>query len=336
MRNSIPILTFGVAGHYVAQRVRNNVVLEERRGKNLVTNKGLDNLCNGTYTSANGGVTYPINYCYGGTGSTTPANTDTALAANRSSTNTYLGAGSGVVNDTVSGTVAFTRVFNFAAEGSSATYAEAGVSHSSSTGNLFSRWLLSPTLALNSGDNLRITYTLVVSIPILVSSGSVSLTSSTWDGTGNIRLVGLFNSGSQNSIFGTLSAAGAYTSGTPFDGVGLLGAAGTIYPYLIKTTTSFPSVNATFSPSFAGSSQTDSQGSASWATYTTGNYYRDCTVTFPSSIPAASSTSGITGVFVTSTNSASPIAGLLWLFNSAQTKSNTKALSFVYRVAWSR
>jgi hypothetical protein len=147
-------------------------VVEERPEKpNLVLTQGIDRILNGT--------TFPTlasRYCAVGTGTGTPAASNTALGSEVKRSASYL-VGSGNCGTTYpsSGVFTYRRTYDQTEETTSRNYTELGFSDASS-GGLFSRLLISGgTVSLVAGQSLRTVYDLTFTLTGLTGSGNLSL-----------------------------------------------------------------------------------------------------------------------------------------------------------------
>ena len=144
---------------------------------NIVTNAGLDDIGN-----RNG----PLTYCHVGTGSTTPAVTDTGLTTWLASTNTVF-AGPTYAASGISPYMGTTTVtYQFAAGVATGNISEVGVGPNASNTNMFSHALVvdgggSPTtITVLVTEALQVTYQLQAFPPLVdVSSGNLTLTGAT-------------------------------------------------------------------------------------------------------------------------------------------------------------
>lgn len=139
---------------------------------NLVTNNGLDLVGNSSAW---------LTYCQVGTGSTTPANSDSSLATYLAMTSTHSSTSTGYTSSNPY-YVYRQNVYQFGAGVAAGTLAEIGIGASSS-GNLFSRALI-----LDSGGS-PITVT-ILSDEYLDATYHIRCYAPTSDGTGSITLNG--------------------------------------------------------------------------------------------------------------------------------------------------
>lgn len=152
-------------------------VVETRAEKpNLFLTQGINNLLN--YTTNPSQVS---KYCVAGTGTTTPAASDTSLEGEvRRSTSYLTGAGNcGTTTSTGTGTRTWTykRTYDFGIESSSQNYAKLGWSHTATVGaNIASETLISGgTVTVAIGQALRAVYELSFVVSTATQSGTFSM-----------------------------------------------------------------------------------------------------------------------------------------------------------------
>ena len=136
-------------------------LIEDRAEQpNLILNQGLNNLASRACTWETFG-----GYCSLGTGTSTPAVTQTGLDTQVVRTNTLLG-GLGTTDDNATRTRTYSRTFDFPAEVSNQNYTEVGVSHAASGAtSLNTRALISGgTVTVLVGQQARITYDISVTL----------------------------------------------------------------------------------------------------------------------------------------------------------------------------
>lgn len=136
-------------------------LIEDRAEQpNLILNQGLDNLASRACGWGNFG-----SYCALGTGTSTPAVTQTALDTQVVRTNTLLGSAT-ETDDNPTRTRTYSRTFDFPAEVSNQNYTEVGVSHTSSGAtSLNTRALISGgTVTVLVGQQARVTYSISVTL----------------------------------------------------------------------------------------------------------------------------------------------------------------------------
>lgn len=185
---------------------------------NLITNNGFDQYLNSSVGMNS--TTGPMAYCRVGSGTATPAVTDSALQSQVASTNTIQSTTLGRAS--VSPYYAFiTRVYRFNPGVATGNLSEIGVAPAA-TGNLFSRALIldgfgSPTtITVLAGEILDVTYQFRLYAPTSDVTGTITL-----DGvstTYTIRPIGVLTSSYWNiSSFGP-SYAGALNDATLYTG----------------------------------------------------------------------------------------------------------------------
>lgn len=317
-----------VSGKYLVEICRDGKVIRQPFGPqmrpNLLTNTFFDSSFTGSGTSQ---FRIPFQYAHVGTGTTTPANTDIKLTTPSQSVNTlFTGGGNTFSNDTTNGAWTGTWVFEFAAVGAGVTYNEAGLNSSSSTTSGLTSHLLFPaSVTLNSGDNLRLTYSITYSMPCLVTPIAVSLAAvNGFNVSGNIKMVGPFA-----NFFGTVSTANTAVttggSGSTVDATLMFGTAAT--GSLGSAPTTFPTVNSALSFTNLGNGTT-----GSLATYTNGSFTRNQTISWTPSQPA-STVSNVNNILLLRTTFNE---GLLLVLTATQTKANTNTLAITLSCTMAR
>ena len=351
MNSNIVTIGGSVSGKYTLSVIRNGEEIfpfGKEPLQNLVLNSGLDNILIFSGNSAINQSPSPLvgpfsqlmSYCRAGS-STTPAEvSQTGLISQLKSTSTYLSGSSynGTTYDTILGTATHKRTYDFAAEVGPAAYNEIGIGPSASGTDMFSRMVLPSTVNCIAGDNLRVTYQMTVSIPMVVTPKAIAMSVSGWDATGSMKIIGTFQ-----NIFGSIASTGANNFGGGF--ITLMNGRSQNVPSYgvityrdcnLCTNSSFPSVNAD-SP-FTLVTSGANVSTVSESAYTNGNFYRDSVYTLTASTPPATQSSNIKSI-MWSCCTAYPStyrAGIQLLLNNLQSKDNTKALSFTLRTTWSR
>ncbi len=149
-------IRFRLVGEYEIKLVgKDGTVKEVRKGKNVITNVGKAQVAG----LINGVVTTPFNYIAIGTGTTTPAATDTALATetHRKQADSVSRATTNVTNDTA------VLVATFSGYTGTEAVTESGVFDASSGGNMLCRQTFSAiNVNWGAGDSLQITWRIVV------------------------------------------------------------------------------------------------------------------------------------------------------------------------------
>lgn len=275
--------------------------------KNVITNIGLDRL----------GVGSPINFARVGTGTSTPSILNTVLdaqiagsASGSTSSSVNLGAPSYNAQHT------FSFTFNQGAVVGNIT--EIGVGwDAANTATLFSRALILDTggnpisVSVTAIDQLTVFYRLTIIPQLTDVTGVVNISGTPYNYTGRIAQVGSFF----NSAFFT-SGGSIVTMNTNAGVFNLYGTGATLG-------------GITGNPSAASS--TGINVSASYGSYTTGNYYRDATANLST---ALGNTSG--GIAALRVPLASTGMYYQYLFNPIIPKDNTKTFSMTFRVSWAR
>lgn len=281
---------------------------------NLVTDLGLDMLGSSTVgLGAGQDVTVWLSV---GTGTTAPANSDTGLVtylASSSSRTTVSQVNLG--NPTYAGQ--FTLSWTFAQGAVVGNLAEVGVGRSSGGVNLFSRARIvdgsgvPTTLTVVALDQLTVYYRLT-NTPVktdLVSS--VVISGTTYNYT--CRLANATNFMMSNIVY-------MYSGSPRWPGTGT---AATFYETgsTIGAITSNPS----------GTTILSNITSEAFGTYTNGNFYNDITLVWGPT--TANPVAAIQGMMLHFGNS---FGNWQWVFTTTIPKTNTKTLTLVIRVSWSR
>jgi hypothetical protein len=261
---------------------------------NLVTNNGLDLFASGNY----------LLYCQVGTGSTTPANGNTALVSRVAASNTQEATSEGA-QASAPYFCWRQKTFRFAEGVAAGNLAEVGVG-ASSTANLFSRALIldnmgSPTtITVLSDEVLDVTYELRVYAPEDDWTGTVTLDSVDYDVVGRAA-------GVTNNAYWTIGA----------DGAANLASNAFAYNGAIGAIDSVPAGTA----SAASSISTDSYSAAS--------LLRDATPNW--GLSSGNLAGGITAMRVTF-----GVGTYQFSFDPAIPKDNTQVLALTVRNAWAR
>lgn len=271
---------------------------------NLITNLGLDRMPVGDIGS----------FLRIGTGTATPAFTDTALQAQVASTNTIQST-SAANAGTPNYEYTWTETYEFALGAVVGNMAEIGVGWTASTANTLgtrARILdgaLNPTtITVTASEQLRVTYRWTFYPKITDTTGTVVISGVTYNYTARIyNAASTWGARFIQQVFSTsLSEYNAYS-----------GTLGTI-------TSSGPSGSVVVS-----------FGTVSFAAYTNGNYYRDFTISSTSA--QGNVAGGIQSVGLRGTNGAS---GQAWAtqiqFSPVIPKDNTKTMSLTFRFSWAR
>jgi hypothetical protein len=328
--------------------------------KNLIVDTGIDlmmgQLVNtpDSNSTTNYGIPNIIRAAGYGSSATPALVTDTALVALIDYTTTSTQTCS-YTFDTIDGYAEYSRVYDFSAVTGTTIVNEIGIFSfvpGSPAANMLSRVVLPSTVTLALGQFLRLTYSLRVSVPALVGSGSpIALASGTFDGSGQLKLVGKYQ-----NIFGIMSSLGVpdYTkldsdpaacAGWLMSGSIRRTVGGYLAAQMAPAGTVFPSVNTSisFTPVGTGAGLISSAAYSSGTvigTYTAnGQGYLDITNTFPATNPAASTNIG--GILFRATSAATYASstfksGWFWKFNTTQLKEANNSLALNVRQTVSR
>ena len=253
-------IKYGIEGFYTLIKYQTDVnreIIAETAEQvadfpNLITNGGLDRFMT---------VEDFLNYAHVGTGSATPAFTDTALTAFKASSSTAAtGDNAGTCASVPPYYAQLVKVKRFAAGVAAGNLTEVGMSWSAATGSLFSRALIldsggtPTTITLLADEVLDVIYTLRVYIPATDITGTV-------DGYSYVLRAG----------YATTYSAGNNAWGMPASYFGLHHQSYcTAYPAasVLAAITAYPSGTA-----YTATSVSD-------ATYTTGSYTRSGVITW--------------------------------------------------------
>jgi hypothetical protein len=302
--NANPTLQIGLTGHFLLEAV--NAETGERRFlaefDNLITNGGLDRL-------GSAGTGYSgIYYVQVGTGSTAPANTDSALAnylAGTSRSFSYTSSYAGAPTYHTEGTY----YWEFNQGAAAGNLSEIGVGWAAS-GSLFSRALIvdgggSPTtITVAAIEFLAVTYKLRMYPPLTDVTGTITLDGDDYDYT--------------------LRAANV--NGSSWGSVGVSGPGGEKFAYAYSG-----GIGAvTGAPSGTASALTISQ-----AAYSSGSYTIEETLT--ASISQGNLTGGIDSVtfYISAWNGIGQYSFQCG-FSPAIPKDNTMELELVFEITWAR
>jgi len=300
----------GLAGEY-------NLVVNRPDGtsaetgwfKNLILNQGLDAI--GTQGA-------PLNYCHIGTGTTTPAVTQTALT---SFTAAVANSSNATVTNAGAPTYASAHVipYTFAQGAVVGNMTEVGVGWSNAGATLFSRALITDangnptTLTVTAIDSLTVYYKITFTPSTAVSTGSIVLNGTTYNyqaslanaasfayPTNLLLWSGVMIGVATGSNYHMMAAPGTTTTLGPVTDV----PTGTVNNWLYTTPTT--------------------------ATYILGSYYRDATHT--GTINDFNLAGGI-GALMPQQYNNSPYQ---YVFTPPIPKDNTKTLSLTFRTSWAR
>ena len=294
---------FGLKGHYTLDvlgpdgNVRASAAFD-----NLITNLGLDQLSTGT----------SLSYCSVGTGTTTPANSDTALAAYLAETPTSVWSGNSFAGSPTFAAT-YTKTYQFAAGSVVGNIAEVGVGSAAGGTSLFSRARVldgggSPTtLSVTSADTLQVTYRVTLVPPTgNIGSGSVSISGTSHTFTSRVYRCA-------NLDLGSILSAG-------FASLGIAD----IFP----TVTAHPAVDDT-SPAYSGGAR--SSGTAERAAYVAGSRTHEYTITVP--IDNANYAGGITYVSIGAGGHRFSVG---YLLSPAVMKTSSQVFTLNVRLTWNR
>lgn len=272
---------------------------------NLITNLGMDRVGLGS------GAAW-ANFCRIGTGTTTPAFTDTALVAQVASTSTLVGSVSNVNAGAPNYETTSTATWEFAQGAVVGNMAELGLGWTASTANTLatrSRILDgggSPTtITVQASEILQVTYRLRSFPKITDDTGVVVISGVNYNYTARLSSAGNARGlQATNGPLTGLSSANAYN-----------GALGAITAAPSGTTTSLTT--------------------GALAAYTNGNFYREHTVT--AALAVGNLSGGITAISMSYLGGASGTWATHQIgFSPAIPKDNTKTLSLTFRTSWAR
>ena len=163
----------GVQGVAKVQVLSKGIIVEERPWtKNLVLAQGKNTFFGGSYYAGE-----LARYCAVGSGTSTPASTDTGLVSETKRTGSLLASGTGTARYS-DGRVVYSYTHDFPEETVNQNYSELGWSWSASSGsNLFSRLLISGgSVTVLPGQQLRVVYALTFSVtPYVETAGTLSV-----------------------------------------------------------------------------------------------------------------------------------------------------------------
>lgn len=286
--------------------------------RNLVTDRGLDSL--GSSSFGLGFGQSPLEYISVGSGTVAPAASDTSLGA-------YIfGAPGLLVRDSQVNLGAptyagqFTLHYTFPKNSFTGNITEIGLGTSPSGANLFSRTLVvdnsgTPTaLTVTSTDQLTIYYRLTCSPSLADSTGTVSLSGTSYGFTARIAQAASFLQ--PNTVY-------MFTSSSAWPGADSMSSA------WFEDNATLGAVTSTVS----GTPVTPSQvGPTSTPAYVLGRFYQDVSMSWGPAL-ANSLTSGLRGIEVHFGNS---LGSWQWVFSTPIPKNNTKTLTLVFRFSWGR
>ncbi len=324
--------SFGLSGHFSLSvyKLKDNSLVRKIEFDNLILNSGLNRLALDNSTAV-------IPTAMIGTGTTTPAVTDTGLASFSAATSTYQTYSRPKNTTTVPHYFAHKLTYRFNAGQLNGNYSEVGVGWSTSSGGLFSRALIvdgtgnPTTITVLSDEFLDVTYELRFIIPDTVTTSSVSITGLPSVTSCQIQPYNAVVTVSTGNLTGDKNYPG-YAIGwqtTAWTGVTHFNAILTSYPstgivgYFLNRDTLF-----NYLTDYGGNtSGWNSSSSTSKSTYITDTYYRDYTVTFG----------------LNNGNGSFRTMMLLFemfcfqiLFDAPIVKNNTQTLVINFRLSWGR
>lgn len=303
--NKVIKVPLEVGGEFQLRRldgVTREVIEETPWTHNLVLNIGLDRF--------GAGLTHN-DFCRIGTGTAAPANGDTQLQSQSASTsnaisNSASNAGSPNYESTT------TTVYEFALGAVVGNMAEVGVGWSASTAStLFSR------ARINDAGGTPTTITVLVT-EILQVSYRFTIYPSIVDVTGSVNIS---------------APSYSYTSRTYNAGnTRQLNAAGTFFQNVLGVIATNGAINSITSSGASGTQLSLSVGTL--LTYTSGNYYRDFTVS--ANISTGNHAGGIQSMNVTIQGGSGAIAQFQIGFVPNIPKDSTNVLNMTFRFTWAR
>ena len=319
---------------------------------NMVVNAGKD--AYGSDAAGTAGPAYVTNYFGRGSGSSPSTATMTDLEAvigNRSKSWVSGHPYTGIRFTKATGLIEARKTVDFEVESSDQNINEIATFTASTGGAMFSRIVLPATVTVLTGQQLRLTYTLEITIAP-VSSISVAPTITGWTTDGYARLEGIFpdttttfvTGTNTNDFLGLWDSNGIAVSDTNnryltpnlkgqlrYTGYSGYITGLKIYKSSTKSTfNTFGSAVVNGDYYFEAYNDNSSPGTASSVleSYVNGNYYRDLTVTLQANWPA--------GTDLTGDNAIKCIfcRGICIIFDTAQVKLNPQKLVLVFRVSW--
>ena len=268
--------------------------------ENLIVDQGLNRMGTGAF----------MDYCRVGTGSTSPANSDTQLVAQVASTNTIQSSSTGTASSAPYYGY-FIRVFRFGQGAAAGNLTEVGVGWAATGATLFSRALIkdgggSPTtITVLSDEFLDVTYEFRSYAP--TSDSTVPVTISATSYTFTIRAANVTSAtywSPKNQAVRDLNSSGVHIEQSAYNGS-------------IGAVTAAPS----------GSS--DAPSSVTTGSYSNNSYQADITVQWD--LNSGNLSGGISALLFGST-----IGGFQLGVSPVLLKTSVKLLTLVYRVTWAR
>lgn len=309
----------GVSGHFSIEKCKVDAegnLLEETRcvvapwQKNLILNQGL----NGIFGTS---ITY-TQYCRVGSGSATPAFTDTALQSQIANNNVIQATANGTQNSTPPYYGWIRKTYRFEAGVATGNISEVGIGAGTTT-NLFSRALIldglgaPTTITVLSDEVLDVIYELRSYAPTVDAAGTLTLgvEGGSYDYT--IRAVNVDGSGNT-----PWNQSGGNNWGSM-----------ALPPANYYTALSNVQIAQTASMTLGGTSRDGMNIAGSWLAYTAGNYYRD--LNFLIDLNYGNHSGGFGSVRLLFTNSAWSVC-----FDPIIPKNNTKKFTMVIRFSVAR
>ena len=262
-----------------------------------------------------------------GSGTTTPSQTQTALANLIRSDSSPFVTGNTISWSSTTGNIVYSIKESFPTETGSVTYNEAGIrienvgqqinGLGSSQSKIINRVVFPSGVTLSSGEQLIIT--VAVTIPSLASSSGKTITIGAQNGlniSGVLKLIG-----SQAAMAGgSVTAAGVRTQDTSYN---LLFATGQTAVALLSTKTAFDTAGT--EPTWG----TTNQVNGSWGTYTNGNRYVDVGFTWGNGTPA--SDTAFRSILIRPRSTSGALGGYQLLLDNQMTKASTATLALSLR-----
>jgi hypothetical protein len=213
-------------------------------------------------------------------------------------------------------TVTYTAINISSALGSNVTVTEIAINSSTTNTNVFDRDIVSPPVALLTGDQALVTIQLVMNYSPITAT-AVGNVATGYDSSGTLQIESLLQTDGAGVQFFTDAAGGKGT-----DGVGP-----PVASWMSLYTATFTQQAFNVNTGLSGTS-TDLQ--LANAGYGTGNRYRDSGVTY--SISQGNGT--IYGVALRGSSNTKRVVSLK--FTTPFTKLSTQTLSFTWRKSWQR
>ena len=321
--------------------------------KNLVTTSGKDLFCSYGALNVLGVIT---SYLGRGSGSTPAAAGNTLLEAQIGNRTNQLLSGdpyTGVKYTAATGLIQARKTYDSEVESSDQNINEIGIFQYATGPEMFARIVLPATVTVLTGQQLRLTYELQITIaPIAETVASPVITG--WVTTGVSRLEGTFptttsfGSGRTTNQFlplwdttGVLNVDYYDDAGTflvpgwePYDGIYNYGGYCNFEWFAAKTFNTFgePYIvgsesapnNVRIDTGYNGTNSTSGTATAVINDYVAGNFYRDLTVTMEPNFPEGLDATNIKAI---------RCRGLTHIFDTPVQKLNTQRLTLTFRVS---